>query len=135
MKIMSSNVGMSSERMYLSQKVDLFSYSGWGNETAASTLPTAKESVQQIETQTKRECQFCLTLEEKLEDLEREQKVFKKKQTSFERAKKSSFQAKNPVEYDTFRNLLLLLFGTAKEKTDWSAEFRRILARRREDFS
>ncbi|MFA9466002.1 MAG: hypothetical protein ACERKN_17110 [Velocimicrobium sp.] len=132
MRIKSSNVVMASQRTYMARSADLFSYASWGSEAADdSTLPTAKDSVQQTATGRIATSFQSFSQNEVLTNLEWEQRTIENK------VKASSkfadvYEAKNPIEFYTFRNLLELLFGVGTIKRDWVAAFRQVLSKRGE---
>lgn len=131
MRIGSSSVAMGSTRSYIAVRADLFSYSGWGNQTADSTLPTAKDSVQQTATESESGRTLNLSTKEMLDSLAREQKTIENRTKASE--EQTVFVAKDPVEFDTFQNLMEMIFGVGRLKKDWVSEFRDLLARRKSD--
>lgn len=130
MKIESGSIAMTSQRSYMARGADLLSYSGWGSGAAISTLPTAKDSVQQTVT-TKAEGFRFRSTNAMLTELAREQKTFGSKKSSSGQSVEA-FVARDPLEFDTFRNILELLFGRREEKTDWLTQFRELVEKRRE---
>jgi len=131
MKIESSNIAMRSQRSYMAKHADLLSYSSWGSGTAYSTMPTAKDSVQQAVTSNFARSFQSLSTQDLLTNLEREQKTIENKTNASTKAA-DAFQAKDPIEFNTFRNLLELLFGERDMKTDWVSQFRQLLSKRNE---
>lgn len=120
MRISTSNVAMESSRTYMAVQADLFSYSGWGNQAEDnSTLPTAKDGVQQTVNGNGQEGIKGMSTEEMLEQLFQQQRSVESKKMTFQNLGETQFQARDPIEFDTFRNLLELLLGIRRRKSYW----------------
>ncbi len=130
MVIKSSNVAMASTRTYTAKKIDLQNYSGWGNVTTAnSTLPTAKDSVQKSASnvaasvstskkeakETKSTKALSVTIRDLLAKLEEEQKSVAGSRR-VNSLKGDDQDVLNTVEFNTFQNLIELLFGVRNMK-------------------
>ncbi|MCR5792815.1 MAG: hypothetical protein K6G65_06570 [Lachnospiraceae bacterium] len=139
MRIESSNVMMGSNRTYRSVAVDSVSYSGWGSRSAdnaastATTLPTAKDSMQNTVTKdhftdgagTKSFLDFWLQNNPR-------DKAFPIGEKARSEKSKEDTGDYDVQEYGSMKNLMLIMFGVDKEKTDWVAEFRKLLRQREE---
>lgn len=123
MIIESGTVGMASQRTYRASKRDSVSYSGWGSQRAflstdtATTLPTAKESVQNHVT------------------INRDRGHFFVSRFPFGTVAEGSItESSVTVEYESFRNSLEFLSGRKLTVTrvDFSSLFQRLFYQRRD---
>lgn len=121
MIIQSSNVAMGSRRSYTAKNLGLVSYSGWGNRnvgktiTATTTLPTAKDSEQ---TRTKNQ-----TSSAQVQVNGTKWRILTAKQ-------EERFTPKDPVEYNSFKSILELLFQVGESRMNWRSSLRELLEQR-----